>query len=55
MLKPHGVSFGEALASHANAQTHSVSCKLQQSTTLEVGKQTGIKTEGKKKRCNLVM
>ena len=31
------VSFGEALASHANAQAHSASCGLRQSTTLEVG------------------
>ena len=49
-LKLHSVSFGEALASHANAQTHSVSCKLRQSTTLEAGKRTGVKTEGKKKK-----
>ena len=54
-LKLHGVSFGEGLASHANAQTHSVSCKLRQSTTLEAGKRTGVKTEGKKKRRKLVM
>ena len=52
-LKLHGVSFGEALASHANAQTHSVSCKLRQSTTLEAGKRTGVKTERKKKKREL--
>ena len=48
MLKLHGVNFGEALTSHANAQAHSTSCGLWQSTTLEVGKRTGINNiEGK--------
>ena len=52
-LKLHDVSFGEALASHANAQTHSISCKLRQSTTLEAGKRTGVKTEGNKRKHKL--